>query len=293
MTSLTHLHPADPIDELCDVYVGPAIRTPERKITRIRSRWYTERYGADDKIMRRYIRRRFGAHLQSLRGKTLGCTCSSPDTCTGHILVDLCNRLSSGDEGIGIRAQPDAVFFMGRACPLSNLYPNESLMHRGRKFENAYNLYRWLKMEHAEPGKDGSLQQHIVSMYKALLQKWEQCDSFRQLARRYSERVLLEATRDTFWGCGMDYWKLSKSVALDRIGGRNILGWLIKIICSVRDGFFCWRFSCRQLSHSLVRGLRLCTETLADAQLVDGGTVQKLRNLAGASKKKKKKKLFY
>lgn len=300
-TTLIHLRPTDPVDQLCDIYVGPAICAPDGKISRIRSQWYTARCGVNDRILRRCIRDRLGAQLYSLRGKTLGCTCTSPDTCPGQLLVQLCNRQPSKIE-IGTCTRHGAVFFMGRSCPLSNLYSIENFFVDGKKFENAYNLYRWFQQIQPKRFLDyNSRTDNVCSMYKTLLHKWDQCEAFRELARRNSERLVLEATRNRFWGCGLDYWNIcytpvsldqgSTSTGLNKIMGKNILGWLIKIVCSIKDQQFSWKFSCQDLSDALITGLRLCIKTLAEARLLDAHAIQKFRKLSQVLKKKKKKKL--
>ena len=129
-------------------------------------------------------------------------------------------------------------------------------------------------------------------MYNILETKWEMVSKFKLLCLRTADSMFFEATRDFFWGCGMDLenidekrWLNAKNFApkSSDLNGMNMLGWLIKILTMVKVGTgLGFVKKCENLSPHLNKGLYLALKILAEEGVL------KLSSMTGLSLKKKK-----
>lgn len=250
----------------CDVWIGDEIRNSSWSFNK--SRWanpfpFNRRKERHESLQqyRAYILSdpELRKGLQELKGKRLGCMCSHDlKPCHGHVLIDLIEKTKNHV------VSRDMYFFKGIDSPLSNLYPFHFFFNGG-KYNSVYQAMMWEKADRWENEGKEKLKKDILEtltpmdtfrfianhkefreahpwsgresvcvMYKLLSHKWRQCLEFREIATKYRMYYFIEATKNKFFGCGVDlHQTLEKefhALTFDELEGKNILGWLIKYL---------------------------------------------------------------
>lgn len=253
----------------CDVWIGDEIRNSSWTFDK--SVWANPFPAPSTKKSRDWFMRKYKSHilsdpklrkeLQELRGKRLGCMCSNDlKRCHGWALMELI------EETKPFVITNNKYFFKGQDSPLSNLYPFAFLFN-GMKFNSVYQAFVWHKADkwNVDPSVKKEMMREILEtstpmetyrlvtnyhdfredypwsreysvcfIYQLLSHKWRQCTPFRKIAMKYSDFFISEATKNTFFGCGMDLHAEREEDICNRsiysLPGKNILGWLIKYI---------------------------------------------------------------
>ena len=236
--------------------------------------------------------------LRKLVGKCLGCLCSHHENCHGHVLV------KKIEEKFPPKSLKDIfcgknVFFKGEHSVLSNCYKGQMKTKHGlfmnahqyyvwkkatimgEKFvakkildcENIKEVFKWKTLLHKQPFK-WHTKQCVITMYDVLETKWETVPNFKSMCLRTADCMFFEATRDLFWGCGIDLETINEKRHLNAkkfapkfsyLNGMNILGWLIKILTAVKMGTgLGFVKKCKNLSPHLNQGLLLVLKILAE-----------------------------
>lgn len=252
----------------CDVWIGDEIRNSSWTFDK--SEWANP-FPYSNKKSKNWSHKQYRYHilqnpklrkeLQELRGKRLGCMCSNDLTdCHGRVLLELIEKTKTSV------ITNDKYFFKGVDNPLSNLYPF-SFVFNGVKFNSVYQAFVWHKAEKwdVDPSVKEEIMREILEtttpmetyrlvtnyhdfreafpwsreysvcfIYQLLSHKWRQCTPFRKIAMKYCDFFISEATKNTFFGCGMDLHEHQEEDICARsiysLPGRNILGWLIKYL---------------------------------------------------------------
>ena len=117
-----------------------------------------------------------------------------------------------------------------------------------------------------------SVAQSMEAMMKVLKAKYESCVSFRKFCESLGEKIPVEATTSEYWGCAVDleiFRSLDPRLWPRYMIGQNILGWMIKVVHTLKkEGSilpdFSWVRSCvvdEGLSEQMRVGLRrVCQE---------------------------------
>lgn len=143
----------------------------------------------------------------------------------------------------------DAEVFQTFEHVLSNSYPYE-VRFQGRNFKSAEHAYQYSKAadcgyhrlttkiegaRHAGvakaissngiPEEEGSQweQKHGNVMMDILTAKYQQCPEFQEALKASGDRIILQATRDKFWGTGLSP-EISKHTTPEFWPGKNMLG---------------------------------------------------------------------
>ena len=322
-TSLVHLTQSKGrVCQGCDVYVGPKVNNSEWislqslwsnpfDLHDLTPMWHNEMYSRHIDHTP-YLRN----SLHKLVGKHLGCLCSDHENCHGHILVKKIK------EKFPPKCLKDIfcgkkIFFKGEHSVLSNCYKCEMKMkdglfmnaHQyyvwrkattmGEKFiaksilecENVKKIFKWKRLLDKQPFK-WCTKQCVKAMYDVLETKWEMVPKFKSMCLRTLDCMFFKATRDFFWGCGIDLENIDEKRWLNAknfgpktsdLNGMNMVGWLIKILTVVKVGTgLGFVKKCENLSPHLNEGLYLALKILAEEGVL------KLSSMTRLSLKKKK-----
>ena len=311
MACLVHLQLDRPYWEQCDVYIGPRVPFYARESLWWDAKSLCDNQLSEQERelkYRQYLRRK-QLVPEDLGERRLGCACLVPEKCHGRILIDWVrsspqkfDRPCSG----GTCDTSRALFFKGEKSVLSNLSPL-ALVSGEDCFRNAYQLFIYMKamalgeqyqyiadaVTSADPLSNDDLaimarrmhqrclktiwttHKAVSTMYRVLRMKWSQCSTFRSTCMAHQDQLIIEATRDRFWGVGTDL-RHATDATVREASGLNIQGWLLKLL-SVLEGSCSWsylRFYNEQrdgavcISLSLHRGLQIVVESLAQEKII-------------------------
>ena len=237
--------------------------------------------------------------LPSLKGKVLGCLCKDMSTCHGNVLIDLVKcRTEHGHVHKHVRG--NLYFFKGSLSPLSNFYPcaltaklvtnpvfgkkvryplgsHQMYAHKmalkvranilAEKILNAQTTLELLELNKTIPRVEMSVEDQVVQMFHIQSQKFKNCQALRKKMRKLSKQKTIpcEATRNKFWGSGVDLSDLHRDTP-DTPTGRNLLGWILSMVHAKRESDFYWSTS--NLPESLMEGFVTVRRILAERGLV-------------------------
>ena len=220
-----------------DVYVGPAKNNVHWQLAA--SKWYLPQIRSMEEYRKAIVVQQEN-NLSELQGKVLACFCGPTKRCHGNVLLYLLQP--------GIPEEEKAVLITGDSSPLSNSYPMK-FVWEGKEFHSLAHAYYYclaktncsssalldqivcaptLKSAAAAWRKCSACpslcsQKRIEMMYKLLLLKWAQCKKFKRACREFGNRLIIQNSKDPFWGRGCSDGEGDVSC----FDGMNISGWLL------------------------------------------------------------------
>ena len=253
----------------CDVYIGPHVSNSSWKLNASKWSNSFYNPNDPEQSLKQYrhmilsssdLRK---ALLPELANKRLGCFCDNLRNCHGRVLVDLVNqKQQQSPHKIVHFSTPkrflNCYFFKGEKSPLSNLYQchlewngqtyhsvSQILAHldalKMKQFEVAEKIIKCKtpakaaffrsKLRSLSPFHPRSRIESLRLMQELIALKWDQVSEFQTLLKSKAHKyVLLEATFNRFWGCGLDIAYLEEEKNFSYFEGCNFLGWILMYV---------------------------------------------------------------
>lgn len=266
----------------CDVYVGEEVITT-RGVKIPASNWCNPFRSAAlirdrrDVLYEKYLIHAIGTdRLCTLEGKALGCYCNAHNGCDAEVLARVVREkselaLHKPPLGVEFESDPLRVYF-GRGHVFS-IFHTATLLEGTNTFIGMGHIYAWKKalalgetymareiltsvdsqidVERylkylSDQSPEFPTVEAVAIMWEVLCLAWEQWELLRRERFDYQECVIVQASRDAFWGSGHCGWTTKRTFnGSEKLtepplweNGANIMGLLLMYLpfCTASSG---------------------------------------------------------